>query len=675
MTGSAGDRTAVPGAGMLGEWVRELRHRAFVGRDREVQLFRAALAGPGVIFVHGPGGVGKSSLLELLAEVAAREGRDAVRVDCRHLPPLPGALPTPAGDERLVLLIDTYELFEQIDDWVRDEYLPSLPAGVLVVVAGRRPPGPRWRADPAWRELVQVIALPNLTHGDGLAYLAAQGTPAELHDRLLAISHGHPLTLSMLVDAVRRGAEPHALDDLPDVVGALLAHTLDEAPGPRHRTALEVCAHAHDTTEDLLRWVLGDDVGKLFSWLRTLPFIDDGPLGLYPHDLARDALLADLRWRDRDRYADLRRRVRAQLLVRFHAAADQRERIQMLADTIVVLPRSWLTKHVPPLPVTEEYVDELRTGDRAEIFAMTEVWQGQEQAALAAYWMERRPDAFRVFRADSGETRGYAACLDLGEDDVGVDPGADAMWRYARKQGPPRRGEHVRAWRFFLDRDRGQRSSPSVTLFSACQLYDILTRDDTAWTLIGAYDDAELWGPTMGVVDFWRAADADYAIGGTRYPVFAHDWRGTDTGEWLELVGGREVTRPAGPNEERAGGSVLSEAQFADAVRSALHDFDAPRRLQKNPLLQSRVVRQHTRDGQPPAVALCELLERAAGTLPSGLGEVVERTFLRPVTTQERVAEQLHLSFSTYRRHRDRAVAQIIEWLWEREIGHRMTTG
>jgi phage terminase large subunit-like protein len=28
----------------------------------------------------------------------------------------------------------------------------------------------------------------------------------------------------------------------------------------------------------------------------------------------------------------------------------------------------------------------------------------------------------------------------------------------------------------------------------------------------------------------------------------------------------------------------------------------------------------------------------------------------------------LHLSFSTYRRHRDRAVARIVEWLWRREL-------
>jgi hypothetical protein len=179
-------------------------------------------------------------------------------------------------------------------------------------------------------------------------------------------------------------------------------------------------------------------------------------------------------------------------LLAVHVAADSEERLRLLADSIAATPRDRLTAYINPPPVGDQYVDELRPGDRASIVAMTTTWQGAEQAALAAYWVDRRPAAFRVFRAASGEPSGYAACLELGDDDLGADPGADAMWRYVQKHGPPRPGEQVRAWRFFLDRDHGQGSSPSVTLFAACQVFDALTRDDTAWTVVGAYADAEL---------------------------------------------------------------------------------------------------------------------------------------------------------------------------------------
>ena len=657
---------------MLGERLQGLRRRSFVGRDREVALFRSALADSGLLRVYGPGGVGKSALLDIFADVAADAGRCAVRVDARHLRLGPDVLPALAEGE--VLLIDTYELLEPLDDWVREQYLPSLPGDALVVIAGRRAPGARWYADPAWRDLMQLIALGNLPPEDGRAYLTAQGVPEKLRDRLLAISHGHPLLLSMLVDVVNKGAEPYRLDDVPSVVGALIAQTIDQAPSPLHRAALELCAHAPATTEDLLRAVLGDEAGKLFAWLRTLPFVDDGPNGLCPHDVARDALDADLRWRDADRYAELHRKLSTAMRARILATADEREQIQLLADTIAVAgARSKVTTCSNPPATMQAYTDTLQDGDRAPIIAMTAAWQGKEQAGLAAYWLDRRPEAFRVFRTASGEPRGYVACLELAETDLGTDPGADAMWRYAHEHGAPRAGERVRAWRFFLDRDHGQLASPSVTLFAACQTLDALTRHDTAWTLVGAYADPALWAPTMHNLGFEPAEGAEYTIDRTRYPVFAHDWRRTDVEEWLEILHARQEGAPATAADD-AGNAVLSEPQFAGAVRSALRDLHTPNLLHENPLLRSRVVRQSQRDGMTPAETLGELLQTAVSVLPANLRALADRTFLHPVTTQERIAQDLYLSYNTYRRHRDRAVTKMTEWLWAGETGHRTST-
>jgi hypothetical protein len=117
---------------------------------------------------------------------------------------------------------------------------------------------------------------------------------------------------------------------------------------------------------------------------------------------------------------------------------------------------------------------------------------------------------------------------------------------------------------------------------------------------------------------------------------------------------------------------VLSQPEFAAAVRAALRDLHAPDALTRNPLVRSRLVRDHTSGGDA-ASALRELITGAAEALRAdpreqGLFDVVNRTFLRPAATQERAAEMLHLSFSTYRRHRDRAVARIVEWLWRREL-------
>ena len=119
---------------------------------------------------------------------------------------------------------------------------------------------------------------------------------------------------------------------------------------------------------------------------------------------------------------------------------------------------------------------------------------------------------------------------------------------------------------------------------------------------------------------------------------------------------------------------MLSEPQFAEAVRSALRDLHTPTLLRENPVLRSRVVRQNRRDGMTLAETPRELLETAVSVLPPDLRVLADRTFLHSITAQERIAEGLHLSFNTYRRHRDRAVTDITEWLWAGETGNRTST-
>jgi hypothetical protein len=45
--------------------------------------------------------------------------------------------------------------------------------------------------------------------------------PAAARERLTALTHGHPLALSLLLDVRSQGDAPAALDSVPDVVTAL----------------------------------------------------------------------------------------------------------------------------------------------------------------------------------------------------------------------------------------------------------------------------------------------------------------------------------------------------------------------------------------------------------------------------------------------------------------------
>jgi hypothetical protein len=133
------------------------------------------------------------------------------------------------------------------------------------------------------------------------------------------------LALALIADLLTRG-DPQGFspENAPDVVRVLLERFVQQVPSASHRRALEICARTRVTTEALLADVLGAaDAPVLFEWLRGLSFIEQGPEGLFPHDLAREVLDADLRWRDPDSFRDLHRRVLHYLVRRLQTRAGR----------------------------------------------------------------------------------------------------------------------------------------------------------------------------------------------------------------------------------------------------------------------------------------------------------------------------------------------------------------
>ena len=210
----------------LAQRLDDARRRRFIGRDTEVELFRSIVTADAppvaVLFVHGPGGVGKTALLAAFARVADEAGATTVSLDGRSIEPSPAgfqlaltaALPCVEGREpvaaladlpRPVLLIDTYERINPLDGWLREEFLPHLPSSVLVVIAGRDAPSLPWRSDPGWSELVRVLPLRNLSPDASRTFLHGRHVPEEQHAEVLAFTHGHPLALSLVADVLAFG--------------------------------------------------------------------------------------------------------------------------------------------------------------------------------------------------------------------------------------------------------------------------------------------------------------------------------------------------------------------------------------------------------------------------------------------------------------------------------------
>lgn len=685
------------------------RRRNFVGRAAERALFQAPLEAPElpflVLHVFGPSGVGKTTLLREFAAISAAAGVPATLLDARTFEPAPesflavlrqalGAGPdeSPAfaladRGERHVILLDTYEFLAPLDNWLREIFLPQLPENVLVVMAGRNPPASAWRTDPGWQTLVRVLPLRNLSSDESRAYLLQRGVPEAQCQAVLSFTHGHPLALSLVAETfAQRPAFTFQPDAAPDIIKTLLEQFVQKVPGPAHRAALEACALVRLTSEPLLAEMLAlPDPHELFDWLRGLSFIESGPLGLFPHDLAREALVTDLRWRHPDWYKELHRRARNFYVGRL--GAEGRDAQQRLLFDLVFLHRE--NPAVRPFFEWAEggsiLPDTAREADEPALLAMVARYEGAASAHLAAHWLARQPESFLVFRDVRHAPIGFMAMIALeraAPQDLQADPATHAAWNYLCRHAALRAGERATHFRFWMSDETYQAVSPMQSLVFIQAVSHYLTTPGLAYTFFPCAQP-DFWEMVLAYADLTRLPEAGFAVEDRAYGVYGHDWRTVPPAAWLTLLGEREVG--AAPATVAAPKSteqivVLSQSDFAAAVRDALRDFVRPDLLRGNPLMRSRLVFDAARRAGPAAgsaeraAALQGIIKETADALQAAprdlkLYRALHHTYFQPAPTQERAAELLDLPFSTYRRHLMAGITQVTEALWQREVG------
>jgi hypothetical protein len=668
----------------LADHLGAARRRSFVGRRHELAVIESLLARSGagaVVYLHGPGGVGKSTLLRQVAWLGEQAGR---LVDWRAGPEAAGGAPTMTPG--LLVLIDSAETLGAPEQWLTEDMLSALPADAVVVVAGRTPPPLSWRVDPGWRSIVHPVAVGNLDPDEGAELLATLGVPEGRRAALLAYTRGHPLALAIAADVCAQRQGNVDLAATPQVVTALLAGLLDAVPSAAHRAALEACSQVRVTTEPLLAALLDvTDAREMFDWLRTLSVVEFGPRGLFPHELARDALTAELRWRHPDRYGEIHRRAGAYLRSRF-AAVDAGAQPAVLAD-FAYLHRDNVTlgPFLQALAPTAPADDGLtaRPGDRRDHDRVVELvrrHEGAYSATIAGYWLGRQPGALTVIQEADGAPAGCFLHLDLSRltaADRAADPAVDRAAGHLAGDAPLRSGESASLVRFWLSVDDYQDLSPVATTITLQVVRQYLTRPGLAVSLV-AYADPEFWAAATMYLDFAPAPAADFTVGGRAFGVFGHDWRTVPTLAWLELLATREtaaqpleVPTPAAAPRLR----VLDVDEFAGGVKAALRDLARPDRLHSCALAQSRLVAAADDAAAPigRGAAVQRLINEAVEALAGSPRDrrayrALHHTYLQPAGSQQRAADLLNLPMSTYRRHLSAGVERLTELLWQREL-------
>ncbi|MGB3544677.1 ATP-binding protein [Rubrivirga sp.] len=675
----------------LGDRIAAARHARFVGREVELGQFAAALEAPSLPFhlahVYGPGGIGKTTLLDEVARLALEAGAHVGRLDGRDLEARPAAfeaaaeaaLGSPTG--RRVLLVDTYERIDALDGWLRRSFLPALEDGDLIVIAGRNRPSAEWRS---WAGEAVVVPLRNLTALEAATYLDAQGIPDHAHDHVLGFTHGHPLALTLVAEHVRQsGGVAFDPTSAPDLLADLLSRFASAAPSAGHRVALEAASVVPSLTVPLLDelWSSSEPDGPstddVFAWLRGLGFVESGANGVRLHDVVRETVEADFRWRDPERYAQVHARARRAYARRLRQATMEAARRRALSDYVDLyrhhaLVRPLLTRLQSAWADADlEGSGPLRDGDIDVLEAGIAQHQSALEAERVAGWMRRHPQGVEVFRTTAGDPAGFLLTLDLGAlegESLSADPVAAAAWDGGVSVRP---GERTLLFRSWLDLEAGQGVSAVQSLVFERTVERYLSTPSLATSVLMT-TEPDLWSMVLAFVGITRWESAEMEDGPA---AFGKDWRATPPDAWLEALAAQAPSDPVLPVVP-ATVVVLSQDAFAAAALAALKTYARPHRLVDNPLTRSRMVREALAESSSDdAVGVLRnlVLEAArqleAGPRERGYFRVLEATYLEPAPTQAVASENLDIPFSTYRRHLKRGVDHVVGALWRLETG------
>ncbi|MBX3230629.1 MAG: ATP-binding protein [Labilithrix sp.] len=653
---------------------------AFVGRRQELR--RIALLAKeqrtALVWVHGPGGIGKTSLLREAERHLVAAGRPVALVRVDQLEPSPAqlvcAFATALGVRpparlrallghraRPILMLDAFEVAAALEGWLADEMSAAGESGGLVVVASRDAPSREWRG-PGLAERVHAMPLENFNPAECETFLRGSGIARRHHARLASFTGGHPLALAVVAEDPDGALPTSAGAPKPDLLRALLDGLVERSLTERQRRALESATVVPALTQSMLQHLTSDgEALATFRWLQRRPYVRCSPEGIVVHDLVRDVVESELRWREPDRHAALS----ARAVERYCDELGRGELASRMRASVSAL--AWMFCRQPSIRRTFEaaahdlYVDELRDDDVPVLARLVDEVDGAGARRAWERSLAWQRGATTVARDARRRPRGMWVELVLAPGEIPADHECDPAIAIAHAEmsrlglAPHERGS---LQRLQLDCATRRDIGPTIQLRVAHDARVLLTTPNLAVRWIVApsgFRWARVW-ESRGYVELPRP----FEMSGKAFSLWQLDLRGTRTAQYV-------CAAYAGA------GAVRSLPSNTEIATVGLGDLRAALRAARDPKAFARTsfAARFTGHGAPGEVAFRRTVERelaAMATTSRGARwkSAIEATYLAPRgDKQEAIAEALGLPFRTYRDNLTHGLAELARRLSE----------
>lgn len=607
---------------------------SFVGREDERAWIRQCLGSGPARWVHfsAPGGWGKTALLHQLAKEHDAQWLDAASARS-------GLAALEAGS---LALIDDYSPARLGSDGIQ-RMLAEVPSSALLVTAARSSSADRRALTPrsdllSWRELAGLSA------SSTRELLANYGLDAEL-EPLLHLSGGHPRSLVEYATARHEkwltSSEEFCLD-FPEFTPVFLRE---------HPRALALLGLSRVLRSDVIDHVLGPSAAEgARRWLDEHAFVRSMPGGWVASSLYRDEILRRVGLMNPSLVAEVRA-----LALDWYADAIDRG-----------------GTYASRLGLATDWPDFLR-GHEADI----ETFDGLHDPNLV--WRNAteadRPLISRAVGASMGPRSADSVCQLIGlphaktlllVDDAGdalslfqtvdgnaVGPSQDACLEHLRARDVLANSCVVRAW-LPLVPDPHPSVMPTTVARSAAEAFARPRLDRYLIIAQASADGARDWVARNYLVHF---EDLGFTLDNRRFEVIGYDFREKSAGEHMREAAQRLLQLATASQRGTVGLAETRESVSLHDVRDALLAFGDDSRLGRCALSQ------HVAQGEPPARAaerVRALIRRACDDLrDEDARALIEKAYFERTQKQRALADDLGMSYSTFRRHLSRAVENL----------------